>query len=130
MGDYDKYEYWIELSDYDLVVAKDMLKSKHYLYVGFMCHQSVEKALKAIFVRDYPPENLPYMHDLMKIAESSAVLNKLSQGQTRFLLELKPLNIEARYPESKNRLLARLTNDYCKALIERTEELITWLKVN
>jgi HEPN domain-containing protein len=94
------------------------------------CHQSVEKALKAVFVRDYPPENLPYMHDLMKIAESSAVLNKLSQGQKGVLLELKPLNVEARYPEAKNRLLARLTYDYCTDLIERTEELIKWLKAN
>jgi HEPN domain-containing protein len=130
MSDYDKYEYWIDLSDYDLVVAKDMLKSKHYLYVGFMCHQSVEKALKAVFVRDYPPENLPYMHDLTKIAESSAVLNKLSQEQKGFLLELKPLNIEARYPDAKTRLLARLTYDYCKSLVARAEELVTWLKVN
>ncbi|MCX6270368.1 MAG: HEPN domain-containing protein [Bacteroidetes bacterium] len=26
-----------------------MLRSKRYLYVGFMCHQSIEKILKAYF---------------------------------------------------------------------------------
>jgi HEPN domain-containing protein len=130
MSDYDKYEYWIEISDYDLTVAKDMFKTKHYLYVGFMCHQSVEKALKAIFVRDYPPENLPYTHDLTKIAKASAVINKLSQEQQRFLMELGPLNIEARYPEERRELLSLLTKAYCSELIKHTEELIEWLKAN
>jgi HEPN domain-containing protein len=130
MNDYDKYEYWLEISEYDLVVAKGMLKSKLYLYVGFMCHQSIEKALKAVFVRDYPPENLPYIHDLTKIAKSSAILNRLSQEQKNLLLELEPLNIESRYPEKRVALLSLLTKDYCKDLIGRTEEFMKWLKTN
>lgn len=35
--------YWIEIAKYDLETAEAMLKSKRYLYVGFMCHQSIEK---------------------------------------------------------------------------------------
>lgn len=42
-----KIKYWIELSDYDLETAEAMLLSKRYLYVGFMCHQTIEKAFKA-----------------------------------------------------------------------------------
>ena len=44
----DNIRYWIELSEYDLETAKVMLSSRRLLYVGFMCHQVVEKALKAI----------------------------------------------------------------------------------
>jgi len=43
----DKVKYWIELSDYDIDTAYALLKSKRYLYVGFMAHQSIEKILKA-----------------------------------------------------------------------------------
>jgi HEPN domain-containing protein len=128
MSDYDKYEYWLEGADYDIETAKVMNETKRYLYVGFMCHQSVEKALKAVFVRDYPPENLPYTHNLEKIAESSAVYGKMSESQKRFLEELVPLNIEARYPETRAKLTASLTADYSKTLITRTEEFIKWLK--
>ncbi len=39
----DKVKYWLELSDYDLGTALAMLNSKRYLYVGFMCHQTIEK---------------------------------------------------------------------------------------
>jgi HEPN domain-containing protein len=42
--------YWIDLSEYDLNVAESLLEKGHYLYMGFMCHQSVEKMLKAIYV--------------------------------------------------------------------------------
>jgi len=36
--------YWDELSQYDLETAVVMLAGGRYLYVGFMCHQAVEKA--------------------------------------------------------------------------------------
>lgn len=41
----DKVRYWIELSDYDLETAQAMLETSRFLYVGFMCHQVIEKAL-------------------------------------------------------------------------------------
>lgn len=45
----DKVKYWIELSDYDFETAEAMFTSKRFLYVGFMCHQTIEKAFKAYF---------------------------------------------------------------------------------
>jgi HEPN domain-containing protein len=128
MAEYDKYDYWIWTSDYDLETAKAMLKSRRLIYVGFMCHQSVEKALKAIFVRDNPPEELPYIHKLLRLAELSGVLKQMSIGQKEFLAELSPLNIETRYPEERERMAALLTKKYCKDLIARTEEFEKWLK--
>jgi len=49
----DKIQYWIDLSDYDLETANAMLKSTRYLYVGFMCPQTIEKALKGYFASLY-----------------------------------------------------------------------------
>lgn len=43
----DKVTYWGEMSDYDFDTAGPMLETKRYLYVGFMCHQTIEKVLKA-----------------------------------------------------------------------------------
>jgi HEPN domain-containing protein len=45
----DKVKYWLELSDYDLETALAMLNSKRYLYVGFMCHQTIEKIFKSYY---------------------------------------------------------------------------------
>ena len=50
----EKVKYWVELSDYDFETAKVMLATKRYLYVGFMCHQVIEKILKAYWSKMLP----------------------------------------------------------------------------
>ena len=52
----------------------------------------------------------------------------MSEEQTDFIDELEPLNIEARYPSYKERLMKSLTSDRCKELIEQTDKLRTWIK--
>ena len=63
-----KIKYWIDLSDYDLETAIAMLHSKRYLYVGFMCHQSIEKAFKAYYTK-LKLETAPYTHSLSYLAK-------------------------------------------------------------
>lgn len=57
----EKLKYWLELAEYDLETAKVMLDGGRHLYVGFMCHQVIEKALKGYYVSvlaDDPPFSL------------------------------------------------------------------------
>jgi predicted nucleotidyltransferase len=42
-----RVRYWKTLAEYDADTAAAMLRTGRYVYVGFMCHQSVEKMLKA-----------------------------------------------------------------------------------
>jgi len=46
MESMERTQYWLDLAQYDLDTAQAMLETKRYLYVGFMCHQTVEKAFK------------------------------------------------------------------------------------
>jgi len=64
-------EYWIDLAQYDLETAKAMNESKRYLYVGFMCHQVVEKSLKAYYSHR-PKDAPPYTHNLSMLAERAS----------------------------------------------------------
>ncbi len=43
----EKSKYWLDLSDYDFETAEAMLAGGRFLYVGFMCHQTIGKILKA-----------------------------------------------------------------------------------
>lgn len=123
----DKTTYWIEMSDYDFDTAKAMLETKRYLYVAFMCHQTIEKILKAYWsnVLEEPPLKI---HSLSRLAEKSGLDKDMSEEQTDFIDELEPLNIEARYPSYKERLMKSLTSDRCKELIEKTDKLRIWIK--
>ena len=53
-------KYWSDMSDYDFKTALAMQETERFLYVGFMCHQSVEKILKAYFYAVKSLYSLPY----------------------------------------------------------------------
>lgn len=119
-------EYWLDLAKYDLETAKVMNDAKRYLYVGFMCHQVIEKALKAYYssrFKDAPP----YTHNLGLLAQKAGLYSVLSEEQKNFLDFLEPLNIEARYPTQKNKLLGLLTSAKCADIIRKTEGELQWV---
>lgn len=119
----------MSLADYDFDVAKYMYKGRHWLYVGFMCHQAIEKALKAVIAKNLPADEIPpKIHDLAKLASRSNLFIGLTDKQKHFIEELNPLNIESRYPEYKRNIALLLTKEKCKQLIKETGEFLSWIK--
>ena len=100
-----------------------MLKSKRYLYVGFMCNQVIEKMFKAYFVKS-KNEQPPYIHKLIRLAEECNLYKQMTEKQKDFLDIISPLNIEARYPTQKQELFKSLNKENCKKIIKETEELV------
>jgi len=123
----DKIQYWIELSDYDIETAYAMLKSKRYLYVGFMAHQSIEKILKAHYVK-VQKKTAPFSHSLSYLAKKAKIYEQFSEKQKLFIDMLEPLNIESRYPSNKTQLLRSLTEKRCIEIFESSKELQQWIK--
>lgn len=123
----DKVTYWTDLADYDFETAKAMLESKRYLYVGFMCHQTIEKILKAYWSKIFPEPELK-IHSLSRLAEKTKLSDEMSEEQLDFIDLLEPLNIEARYPSYKERLLKSLDSSKCIEIINETEMLMLWIK--
>jgi HEPN domain-containing protein len=106
-----------------------MLKTGRYLYVGFMCHQVIEKALKAVIARDCAEGEIPpKIHHLLKLADRAGLYVKMSPEQQNTIKELNPMNIEARYPEYKEKVAAGLSKDICAKMLAETEELLCWIK--
>ena len=123
----DKVKYWLDLAQYDLESALVMLSGSKYLYVGFMCHQTIEKALKAYYSNicdDVPP----YIHNLLRLSELTGLLSQYDKKQRQFIISINPLNIEARYPIQKEKLESLLSKDYCIQLVKETEAFLQWIK--
>ena len=123
----DRVKYWLELSEYDLETAKAMLATKRFLYVGFMCHQSTEKVLKALYSKKNN-DTAPYTHSLAYLVKLTDLDENIPEEFDDLLNDLEPLNIEARYPSYKEKLLAELNESRCNSLILNTNKFVSWIK--
>ncbi len=116
------------MTEYDLDTAKAMFKTQRYLYVGFMCHLTIEKALKAIIANIDEEQNPPRIHHLVKLARTAKIYDSLSEEQKSLLEKLMPLHIEARYSPYKDNIAMQLDEAKSKKILEETGELLCWIK--
>lgn len=119
--------YWLDIADYDFDTAEAMYQTRRWLYVAFMCHQSIEKTLKAYWcgTQDDDP---PYTHNHKRLAEGSGIYPRMSAEQRRFIEKITNYNIESRYPEDRAELAKTLTPEACRYFIDETKKLIQWIK--
>lgn len=68
------------------------------------------------------------IHTLSRLAEITGIDQEMTDDQIDFIDFLESLNIEARYPSYKERLLKSLNNDICNELIHKTDDLRKWIK--
>ncbi len=127
MNQNEKVNYWCDLAEYDLETAIAMLDSKRFLYVGFMCHQVIEKMLKA-FYSAKQDDVAPYTHNLKHLANKTGLYDLMDDAQKDIIDLLLPLNIEARYPTYKEQLLNSLSNVKCIEIINQTKLLKLWIE--
>jgi HEPN domain-containing protein len=62
------------------------------------------------------------------LAQQSGLYDLLDDAQILFLEKLNPLNIEARYPDYKNKTAQYLTDERTQNIFEQTKELLKWTK--
>lgn len=123
----DKVAYWFDIADYDLDTAEAMYQTGRWLYVAFMCHQAIEKTLKAYWCGTQTSDP-PFTHSHMRLAEGCGLYELMNDDQRDFLDTITNYNIEARYPEDKDALYRTLTRPFCRQLIDETKQLLQWIR--
>ncbi|NCO35771.1 MAG: HEPN domain-containing protein [Armatimonadetes bacterium] len=98
---------WLAQVDYDIGTAEHMLNTGRYIYVIFMCHLSLEKALKAV-VSEETQKLPPLTHDLLSLLHR-AQLNP-SRDDLHFLAEINDVSVVTPYPEDLPNWLCNTLN--------------------
>lgn len=127
MNKNEKISYWVNIAEYDLKTAKVMLEGKRYVYVGFMCHQAIEKILKALYTK-IKNDTPPFTHNLLFLSEKCGLLKMMDEEKISFLHSLQPLNIESRYPSYKDFLFTKLNYTNTKEILKETKTYFKWIK--
>lgn len=116
---------WLERVAYDMDTARAMLQTKRYVYVIFMCQQSIEKCLKALLA--YKEEDVVPIHNLRRLAELAGVIEELEESTLIRLDFLSRYYINARYKEDLGELSKGITETVARDFIQFSEEVIKWL---
>ena len=126
MANKERADKWLDIVTEDLSVADDLYKTGHWLYTSFMCHQVIEKTLKAYWCvcRDDDP---PFLHDHKKIAQGCGLYTKMSEEQKNFLALIRDMYIEARYQEYKDVVARSLSRESTAEILDKTKQLYSWI---
>jgi HEPN domain-containing protein len=125
--DIEKIEYhWLETSNDDFKAMNKLFKSKSYNWALFVGHISVEKLLKALYVKLHG-KHAPTIHNLYRLAELCEV--DLTDEYSDWLDTITSFNINARYDDYKKEFYNLCTREYAKLWISRIKELRKWIKM-
>ena len=116
---------WLDMVEYDLATAKQMLKTGRFVYVIFMCHLAIEKALKAIVCEEtnkVPPKT----HDLIYLINLGKVV--LPGDLLDFVGVINNAGIVARYPEDLSKLISSYPKEITQKYLDKTLEVIKCIK--
>lgn len=119
------YIEWFKQAEYDLETAEALFSSGKFIYTIFMCHLSIEKALKGLYSKNFqksPPKthNLNYLYELIQL--------NLEEDLQEFIDILNDLSVPTRYPDELERLLKDYDRNNTQNILERTKVLLSCLK--
>lgn len=139
MNNREKYEYWLDIAEYDMETARANYKSGRYLYVVFMCQQSIEKMVKGLHIL-YTGKEAARTHNIARIFNNifdKKVDNTMIKGvefkdskedYTEFFAELLYYYISERYPTYKQKLSSSISKEKAREVLDKCEEVFIWLK--
>ncbi len=117
---------WLSQSDYDMDTADFMYQGGRYFYAVFMCHMSIEKALKGLYYekrREIPPK----VHNLLYLLNKIGIRPPTEVG--KMIVRLNEANIATRYPEELSQLQKAYTETVVKEILSGGKEVIQWIKM-
>jgi len=128
MNEQEKYEHWLDIAQYDLETASSMLSSGRWLYVVFMCQQSIEKLVKGLYTL-YVDDNIPRIHNIRTIIEQfdDNLITDIPEEKYDFFDTLSAYYLNNRYPDFMNKLSSQINQTEATKILSETKEVFTWL---
>lgn len=118
-------ENWLAQVDYDLATAEHMLNTGRYIYVIFMSHLALEKALKAL-VTEETQKLPPRTHNLIDLAQRAKLVP--SQEHRDFIGKMNDASVVTRYPDDLSRIVSQYPESVAREYWEKTKEVIAWIR--
>lgn len=121
MNKKDHIEWWKKEALRNWETAKYLMNGKQNVFSLFTFHLTIEKLLKAIWVKDNIENTPPRQHDLTFIYNHTDL--KLDFQWYDYLATINTWNIESRYPDYKLKIYERANEIYMNEHFEKISKL-------
>jgi HEPN domain-containing protein len=118
-------EEWIKQADYDIGTAEAMFEAEKYMYTVFMCHLTIEKALKGLYTKKLEEEPQK-THSLIYLIEKIGI--QMPENLYDFVFSLNRVSVPTRYPDDLKRILKDYSKDITKEILTKSKDVLEWLK--
>lgn len=118
-------EYWVSTSNEDWGAVHDIISAKRYVHALFFAHLSLEKLLKAYWVKVNSENHPPKTHNLVRLAALSSL--ELTEEMLVFLDKFNDFQLEGRYPDYWNMIYKTVDKQFTSELISQLTPIRQWL---
>jgi HEPN domain-containing protein len=118
----EEYEAWMEKSEEDLDAAKYLLEGKMLGHSAFFCQQTIEKALKALLIKE--KEVLIKTYSVRKLSK----LLDLPKDFQDSIVKLEDVERLARYPMTNQEIENKYNDESVEEFLKIAEEVLVWIK--
>lgn len=124
----DLFAYWNDGAQEDLETAQLVFfKAQRFGPSLFFLHLSLEKRLKALFVKKLGLY-APLTHNLLSLAQRCEL--DMTPERETLLADINEFNMATRYPSEKSRFYANASKEMVEKYLNQGIELHTWISEN
>ena len=125
MDKQDYIKYWKTSSEKSWNVAQHLFEKADYVESLFFTHLTIEKILKAHWVKDNLGDFPPRIHNVRRLAEQTNL--NLDSNQLVFLEQINTFQLEGRYPDYRFSIYQTFDKQKTKLILDETENFYQWL---
>lgn len=112
--------YWLTTAQRDIQSMDNLFRKNEYYWSLFVGHLSVEKLLKAFWVKNNSENTPPKTHNLLILVEQAGL--HLDNKERDLLADVNEFNIESRYPDYKYTFYKKATKEFAHQYITAIRE--------
>ncbi len=121
MGKQEHIDYWKQISEMDWHRAELMLKQKDYVFALFCLHMSMEKLIKALWVKENKDNFPPRLHNLITLISDTSY--NPSGPEAHIIEELNRYQLEGRYPDYKRMIYKYTQAKFAKNIFSKIKTI-------
>ena len=119
-------DYWRNAADKDWIAVEHLFEKGDYLHALFFAHLTLEKLIKAHWVKDNPKDFAPKTHNLPYLASKTNI--NLSPSQVQFLEKMNDFQIDGRYPDYEFKMFKICTDVFTRSVLDDVKIIMIWLQ--